>query len=76
MNDTDEKLLTAREVAQALRVSPRTVRNWRTSRTGPRELDFVKVGGHWRVRAASLEAVLHGEGDTHEHHTDAGAPAV
>ncbi|MEI7814718.1 MAG: helix-turn-helix domain-containing protein [Coriobacteriia bacterium] len=47
-------LLTTEEVAQWLRCSPRSVRNY----TAKGILRAVRVGGHVRYRATTLEALL------------------
>jgi excisionase family DNA binding protein len=53
-----EKLYTPERAAEALMVSPKTVREW--LRTG--KLGGVKVGRLWRVRESDLEAFLGGGG--------------
>lgn len=45
------RLMTASDVADALRVSEGTLRNWRSARRGPR---FAKVGGAVRYREEDL----------------------
>ncbi len=51
-----EKLYTPEGAAEALMVSPKTVREW--LRTG--KLGGVKVGRLWRVRESDLETFLAG----------------
>jgi predicted DNA-binding transcriptional regulator AlpA len=46
-----EKLLTAREVAEALGVSEHTLANWRALKTGPA---YIRVGGSIRYDGADL----------------------
>lgn len=50
----DDPLLTEREVAELLGVSPRTVRRWRSRGL----LAFDKIGGTVRVRRSDLERAL------------------
>lgn len=50
----EERLLTVREVAEYLRLSPRTVRLW--LQTG--KLRGLRVGGRWRVRESDLVEFL------------------
>jgi excisionase family DNA binding protein len=52
---TDDVLLTEAEVADLLRVSPRTVRRWRNEGTGPPAL---RVGRRIRYRRSAVEAWL------------------
>jgi excisionase family DNA binding protein len=51
---TPEKLYTPEGAAEALLVSPKTIRDW--LRTG--RLKGVKVGRLWRVRESDLEEFL------------------
>jgi excisionase family DNA binding protein len=53
----DDRLLTANEVADQLRVSTMTI--YRLIRRG--ELAAVRVGRNYRVRAGDLEAYLQGQ---------------
>jgi excisionase family DNA binding protein len=53
---TPEKVYTPEGAAEALMVSPKTIREW--LRTG--KLGGVKVGRLWRVRESDLEAFLSG----------------
>ena len=53
----DERLLTAGEVADQLRVSTMTI--YRLIRRG--ELPAVRVGRNYRVRATALESYLAGQ---------------
>ena len=53
----DERLLTANEVADQLRVSTMTI--YRLIRRG--ELPAVRVGRNYRVRATALERYLAGQ---------------
>lgn len=52
--DRTQVLLTEREVADALRVSPRTVRRWAAAGTLP----AIEVGGVRRYRADFIRALL------------------
>jgi excisionase family DNA binding protein len=59
------KLLTTREVAERLRVTERTVRNWCTNGTLP----AIQLGGrrtHLRIPARALEAWLWSGGRVEE----------
>jgi len=47
------RLLTASDVADTLRVSEGTLRNWRSAERGPR---FAKVGGSVRYREEDVAA--------------------
>ena len=42
-------------VATTLKISVATLRRWRMLRVGP---DFIRVGGHVRYRASSIEEYL------------------
>lgn len=53
--DEPEQLLTQAQVATWLAVSPRTIRDWRTSNRGPRA---VRVGGSLRYRRADVQAYI------------------
>lgn len=57
----DDPLLTEREVAELLGVSPRTVRRWR--RRGL--LPSARIGGTVRVRRSDLERALRPGPDGH-----------
>ncbi|MGC2853841.1 helix-turn-helix domain-containing protein [Novispirillum sp. DQ9] len=48
-------LLTPKEVASILRVSEKTLKNWRSLRLGP---PFIKVGGVVRYRRRSVDRWL------------------
>jgi excisionase family DNA binding protein len=50
-----ERLITGRELADYLQVSPRTVERWRYEGGGPQ---FVKAGRHCRYRIADVEEWL------------------
>ena len=50
---TDEELLTPEEVAGILKVSPRTLRNWRASGKGP---PYLKLEGSVRYRRGDVRA--------------------
>jgi excisionase family DNA binding protein len=47
-----ERLLTLREAAEVLRLSPRTVREY----VGRGEIEGRIIGGRWRFRRADLDA--------------------
>ena len=49
------QLLTTNEAAAYLKVSPRTLDNWRSLGAGP---EFIKVGALVRYREADIEAYL------------------
>jgi excisionase family DNA binding protein len=49
-----EKVYTPEEAAEALKVTPKTIRIW--LRTG--QIGGIKVGRLWRVRERDLEAFL------------------
>lgn len=54
------------EVAKVFRVDPKTVSRWAEQGRFPKLDDgtpgaFKTPGGHWRFRAASVDAVLRGE---------------
>lgn len=51
---TPEKVYTPEGAAEALMVSPKTIREW--LRTG--KLKGVKVGRLWRVRESDLQEIL------------------
>lgn len=55
------RLMTASDVADALRVSEGTLRNWRSARRGPR---FAKVGGSVHYRAEDVAAWIEGNLET------------
>lgn len=46
------KLLTAADTAEILKISPRTLANWRSSGLGP---NFHKVGGSVRYELADIK---------------------
>lgn len=48
-------LMTPAEVAAVLRVSEKTLKNWRSLRYGP---PFIKIGGSVRYRRQSIERWL------------------
>ena len=53
------ELMTAKEVAEALRVTPTTLSIWR--RTAPNDLKFVRLGGRAiRYRRIDVEAFIEG----------------
>ncbi len=53
-----ERLLTPREVAQILRVDPRTTVRWANQGL----IDSIKtLGGHRRYRESDIQAILRGE---------------
>lgn len=54
MTEEYEKMLTPQEVAQRLRVTPQTVRNW--IREG--KIKAVRVGRPWRIPESELRAIL------------------
>jgi excisionase family DNA binding protein len=55
MINPEKKLLTEREVAEALAVSRQTVSNWRFKGRGPR---YLKVGRLVRYRPGDVEEFL------------------
>lgn len=55
MINPEKKLLTEREVAEALAVSRQTVANWRFKGRGPR---YLKVGRLVRYRPGDVEEFL------------------
>jgi len=56
VSDSDAgRCLTTDEVAARLRLSPRTVRSWRSEGIGPR---YVKLGRAVRYRRSSVDAYL------------------
>lgn len=58
VNDADAgDCLTTDEVAARLRVSPRTVRTWRSEGTGPR---YAKLGRSVRYRRSSVDGWVAG----------------
>lgn len=54
-NDLSERLLTEKEVASALGVSPRTLQHWRLAGDGPA---FAKVGRAVRYPPDSVRAFI------------------
>jgi predicted DNA-binding transcriptional regulator AlpA len=44
----DDRLLTEEDLAEMLRVTPRTVRRWRQKRTGPRVVRVMGAPRYWR----------------------------
>ena len=53
-----EKLLTPKEVAQALLVTESTLASWRSR--GPHQIPFVKLGsGRVRYRTSDIERFIH-----------------
>jgi DNA-binding transcriptional MerR regulator len=44
----DDQLLTEDDLAELVRVSPRTVRRWRQKRTGPRVVRVMGSPRYWR----------------------------
>jgi excisionase family DNA binding protein len=54
-----EELFTVVEVADRLKVPPRTVKRWLVSG----QLRGLKAGRKWRVRADAIEAFLHASKD-------------
>jgi len=55
MANMQNQLLEEREVAEYLRISVITLRNWRSAR---RELPYIKVGGMVRYRSKDIENYL------------------
>ena len=55
IRDPRPRLLTTAEAAAGLRVSPRTLNNWRSLGTGP---EFIKVGALVRYREDDIEDYL------------------
>lgn len=55
----NRRLLSTEQVADALAVTPKTVRRWITSG----ELPAVKLHRQWRIRADELERLLLGDRD-------------
>lgn len=55
------RLMTASDVADALRISEGTLRNWRSARRGPR---FAKVGGTVRYREEDVADWIEGHLET------------
>lgn len=49
-----DKLLTVEELADAIGITPKTIRNW----VSRREIPHVKIGGKTRFRKGSIEAWL------------------
>jgi predicted DNA-binding transcriptional regulator AlpA len=57
MDQSIEKLLDDRDVAEVLKVSPETIADWRKSDTVP--LSFVRIGPRLvRYRASDLKAFI------------------
>lgn len=52
---TDNTLLTTTEAASYLRLSPRTLDNWRSRKTGPA---YVKLGDRVLYRKSDLDSWL------------------
>ena len=52
---SSDPFLTTEELADYLKVSPSTVYDWRTNRTGPKA---YRIGKHTRYRASDVEAWL------------------
>jgi excisionase family DNA binding protein len=62
-------LLTIREAADFLRLSPRTLRRWAEQRQGP---DVIRAGRKLRYRRSALEAFL----NQRTEHNEAAQPAA
>lgn len=50
-----DPLLTTHEVAEILRVGPRTIQTWRHLQRGPK---FVRIGGLVRYRKSDVDAYI------------------
>lgn len=66
------EILTAKEAAEFLRVSPNTVKS--KARAG--ELPAAKIGREWRFRKADLDEWLRRGGDNYEEIVDQGLVSV
>lgn len=51
MDLLNENLLTVKEVAEALRVTPQAVYIWINNK----QIDAIRIGGTWRVPASQFE---------------------
>jgi excisionase family DNA binding protein len=50
----EERIYTVAEVADQLKVTPKTVRGW----IADKELVAIRVGREWRIRAQDLQAYI------------------
>lgn len=54
--------MTPAEVATLFRVDPKTVQRWAKAGKIPREAQIRTLGGHRRFLAATIQALLNGDG--------------